>query len=232
MVFNQLALLFIHGAGSNPLVWHLQLKRFKEDATAIELPGHPTGSGCTSIEEYAEAVERQIEENHITKPIPVGHSMGGAIAIELALRKPNLGGLVLVGTGARLRVRQNFLSKIRENYAEACRLIAQWSVSTKSDPATIQSIAQEMLKANPEVAYGDFMACDKFDRMRDVERINCPTLIICGEDDRMTPPKYSQYLHDKIRNSRLLVIPGAGHSVMLEKHREFSDVIATFLASL
>jgi len=231
-VFGQLTLLFIHGAGSNPIVWHLQLKRFKEDATAMQLPGHPTGSGCISIEEYVQAVESQIEENHITDPIPVGHSMGGAIAIELALKNPHLKGLVLAGTGARLRVRPDFLSKIRENYAEACRLIAQWSVSATSEPVTVQSIAQEMLKVNSDVAYGDFMACDKFDRMKDVKRINCPTLIICGEDDRMTPPKYSQYLHEKIRNSRLLVVPGAGHSVMLEKHREFSDAIATFLASL
>ena len=92
MVFNQLTLLFIRGAGSNPLIWHLQLKRFKEDTTAIQLLDHPTGSGCTSIEECAKAVERQIEENRIRKPIPVGHSMGGAIVIELALRKPKLEG--------------------------------------------------------------------------------------------------------------------------------------------
>jgi pimeloyl-ACP methyl ester carboxylesterase len=231
-VLNQLTLIFIHGAGSNPLVWHLQLKRFKEDAIAIQLPGHPTGSGCTSIEEYAKVVEKYIEENHITKPIPVGHSMGGAIAIELALENAKLKGLVLVGTGARLRVRPEFLSKIRENYPEACKEIAQWSVSSTSVPATIQSIAQEMLKVNSEVTYRDFMACDRFDRMKDVERINCPTLIVCGEDDRMTPPKYSQYLHDKIRNSRLLSIPDAGHSVMLEKHRDVCEAIATFLASL
>ena len=56
----------------------------------------------------------------------------------------------------------------------------------------------EMLKINPEVTYGDFIACDRFDRMKEVEGIHCPTLILCGADDRLTPPKYSQYLHERI----------------------------------
>lgn len=214
------------------MIWHLQLARFKEKTAAIELPGHPTGSGFTTIEAYANAVEKYIENNHISNPVPVGHSMGGAIAIELALRNSDLAGLVLVGTGARLRVHQDILSKIHENYAEACKLIAQWSVSTTCDPVIVNRIAQEMLKISPTVTYGDFVACDKFDRMKDIDRIQTQTLIICGADDRLTPPKYSQYLHEKIRDSRLVVIPGAGHAVMLEKYRELGDELATFLASL
>jgi pimeloyl-ACP methyl ester carboxylesterase len=48
----------------------------------------------------------------------------------------------------------------------------------------------------------------------------------------MTPVKYSQYLHEKIKGSELVIIPGAGHSVMLEKHREFNQALDAFLASL
>ena len=183
------------------------------------------------MEEYVKAVESQIAENHLTEPIPVGHSMGGAIAIQLALRDTVLAGLVLVGTGARLRVRPEIL-KLRGNYAEACKFIAQCSVSTAADPVIVDSIAMEMLKVDPYVTYGDFVTCDKFDRLKEVERIRCPTLIVCGSEDTLTPPKYSVYLHERIRNSKLVVIPGAGHSVMLEKHREFGDAIASFLASL
>ncbi len=68
--------------------------------------------------------------------------------------------------------------------------------------------------------------------MNDVEKIDCRTMIICGADDQLTPPKYSQYLHQKIRNSRLHIIAGAGHSVMLEKHREFNLLLEAFSASL
>jgi len=232
MVFNRLTLIFIHSAGSSPVVWHIWLKHFKGNAIAIELPGHPTRYGCTTIEDCAKAVEKQIKENHVTRPIPVGHSMGGAVPIELALRNSDLAGLILVGTGARLKVHQDIPSKLRENYSEACGLVAQWSVATTHDPTTVDSIAREMLKINPEVTYGDFIACDRFDRMKEVEGIHCPTLILWGADDRLTPLKYSQYLHERIPGSRLVVIPGAGHSVMLEKYSEFGDAIATFLTSL
>jgi pimeloyl-ACP methyl ester carboxylesterase len=96
----------------------------------------------------------------------------------------------------------------------------------------VERIARDLLKVKPEVTLGDFMACDKFDRMSSVGDITCPTLVVCGEDDRMTPNKYSEYLHDRIKNSQLAIIPGAGHGVMLEKPHEFNRVLEAFLVSL
>ncbi len=223
--------LFIHGAAANPMVWRLQLLHFK-GALAVELPGHPTGPGCSTVEEYAASTEEYIRKNGVEGPVLVGHSMGGAIAITLALRRLDMAGLVLVGTGARLRVDPDILSQVKENYEEASKLVASWSISPRSDPVIADRISKEMLKVKPEVTFGDFEACDNFDRMNDVEKITCRTLIVCGEDDRMTPPKYSQYLHEKISGSKLVVIPGAGHSVMLEKHRIFNDALQAFLDSL
>jgi pimeloyl-ACP methyl ester carboxylesterase len=213
------------------MVWRLQLLHFK-GSLAVELPGHPTGSGYSTIEDYASSVEEYIRKEAVTEPVLIGHSMGGGIAITLALANFKLAGLVLVGTGARLRVHPALLSKVNENYEEASKLIATWSVSPSSDPTIAERIAQELLRMNSQVTYGDFMACDKFDRMNDVQKITCKTLIVVGEDDRMTPVKYSQYLHQKISGSKLVVIPGAGHSVMLEKHRLFNGAVEAFLDSL
>lgn len=211
--------------------WQLQLHHFR-DAQAISLPGHPEGSGYETIEEYVKWVEEYLQRNVGRGAVLVGHSMGGAIAIEYALRNSDLKGLVLVATGARLRVRQDILSKILEDYEEASKLIAGMSVSPSCDPIVVERIAKEMLNVNPKVTYGDFAACNGFDRMAEVGDIHTQVLVICGADDQLTPPKYSEYLHEKIRNSRLVVIPGAGHSVMLEKHREFNEALKAFLVSL
>lgn len=213
------------------MTWRMQMVHFK-DAVAVNLPGHPQGAGYSTIEDYFSFIERLIEDGAINAPILIGHSMGGAIAMTYALRNPNLKGLVLVGTGARLRVHPDILARIRTNYEQATKLIASWSVSPACDPVIIDRMAAEMLKVKSRVTYGDFAACDNFDRMNDLERISCKTLIVCGADDQLTPVKYSQYLNEKILNSRLVVIPGAGHSVMLEKHRAFNEVLDTFLGSL
>jgi pimeloyl-ACP methyl ester carboxylesterase len=226
-----LTLLFIHGAGASGKVWHLQLAHFR-GSLALDLPGHPTGSGCTSIEDYADFVGKYIESNAVKDLVVVGHSMGGAIAIELALRGTRMAGLILVGTGARLRVQPEILRTILGNYDEACKLVARWSVSQEAGGFIVNQIAQEMLKVKAEVAHGDFSACDRFDRMNDVEKISAKTLIVCGADDRLTPFKYSQFLHERIRDSKLVVVPDAGHSVMLEKHREFNGALEAFLSSL
>ena len=226
-----LTLLFIHGAGANPSVWHFQTIHFK-DSIAVELPGHPDGSGFRSVDEYARFVEHQIDDNPVREPVIVGHSMGGAIGIELALRKLDLRALVLVGTGARLRVRPEILLKIKENYEEAVKMLASWSVSASADPILVERVASDLMRISPEVTLGDFMACDKFDRMDRIGEVRCRTLVVCGEDDLMTPKKYSEYLHERIKGSELVTIPGAGHGVMLEKHREFNRALENFVASL
>jgi len=223
-------MIFIHGAGANPSVWHFQTIHFK-DAVAVQLPGHPNGSGRATVNDYADAVEEEVERLQVHQPILVGHSMGGAIAIELALRKKPVKALVLVGTGARLRVRPEFLRLIEQNYEGAAKLIASWSVAS-SDPILVDRIVRDLLMIKPEVTLGDFKACDQFDSMDRIGEIVCRTLIVCGEDDRMTPKKYSEYLRQKIVGSQLAVVPGAGHGVMLEKHREFNRVLDAFLASL
>lgn len=223
----ELTLLFIHGAGGGYATWRLQLLKFK-NAQAIILPGHPEGQGLDTIEDYADFVTEYVQAKQIHDLTLVGHSMGGAIAIEYALQEPNLKGLVLVGTGARLRVRQDLLSTIHENYSHACAMLAKLSVAPECDPIIIDRIRNELLKVSAEVTYGDFLACDKFDRMREVNRIQCPTLVICGTQDQLTPFKYSEYLHEKIRNSRLVKILQAGHSTFLEKHRIFNQLLWDF----
>jgi pimeloyl-ACP methyl ester carboxylesterase len=227
----QLTFVFVHGAGGGRITWRLQLTHFK-NAHAVELPGHPSGNGYATIGEYADFVERFIETHDIIDPILVGHSMGGGIAIECALRNPKLTGLVLVGTGARLRVRQDLLTMILQNYGQASKLIAKLCVAPDCDPVIVQRLASELLKVKPEVVHGDFLACNRFDRMNEVQMISCPTMVVCGTVDQLTPFKYSEYLHQKIRNSRLLAIANAGHSVMIETHREFNSALENFETSL
>jgi len=224
-------LLFVHGAGSSGAIWHLQLHEFR-DADALNLPGHPQGGGRRSIADYADFVQDYISQKKIENPMVVGHSMGGAIAMELAIRGVGLGALGLVGTGAKLRVNPDIISKLKQDYREACEMLAKWFVSPSAEPHIIDQIANDMQRIPQDVTLGDFLACDRFDRMNDVEKIKCRTIILCGQQDLLTPPKYSNYLHERIHGSRLVIVPGAGHAVMIEKYAAFNEALAAFYGSL
>ncbi|OHD71127.1 MAG: hypothetical protein A2W19_03995 [Spirochaetes bacterium RBG_16_49_21] len=97
-------LIFIHGAGNSGAAWHLQKRHFS-GSRAITLPGHPHGAPLESIDRYAAWLHDYIAENDFGAPVLAGQSMGGGIALSYALNYPDgLSGLVLVATGARLRV--------------------------------------------------------------------------------------------------------------------------------
>ena len=222
-------LVFIHGAGATHKVWRYQTLAFP-NSVALDLPGHPRGVGYSTISEYVQFVTKTIETRGLASVVLVGHSMGGAITIQIALSHPRfLAGIVLVGSGARLRVTPMILGEVTRDYTHAAEVIAHLAYSPRSDAKLRKASVQELLEVPAEVTYGDFQACDHFDEMNEISRIDLPTLLVCGEDDALTPLKYSQYMKERIRNARIIIIPDAGHSVMLEKPDELNNALRPFL---
>jgi pimeloyl-ACP methyl ester carboxylesterase len=78
----------------------------------------------------------------------------------------------------------------------------------------------------------DFLACDKFDIMDRVHEIKLPALVICGELDVMTPVKYANYLGARIANSKVEIVPQAGHFALAEKPEAVNKVIEDFLTGI
>jgi pimeloyl-ACP methyl ester carboxylesterase len=144
----------------------------------------------------------------------------------------DLEALVLVGTGARLRVKPEILTGIENRFEATVRLINDYAFSNKAPRELIQRGVETMLKTSPGVLLGDFTSCDQFDIMEQVANIQVPTLVLCGSDDLLTPPKYSQYLAKKIKNAKLDIIDGAGHMVMIERPEEFNRSVREFLKAV
>ncbi len=213
-------LVLIHGAGGNSMHWPGDLRRLPErDVYALDLPGHGRSAGpaCADIGAYAEVVREFTDALALPAFVLGGHSMGGAIALEFALRYAGrLVGLVLVGTGARLRVAPEILQGVQNDLAGTISLLADWAHGAQVDPNLDRIYRRRLREVEPAVLQADFLACDAFDRRADVAAITRPTLVICGADDRMTPVKYSQFLAEQIKGAELLIVPAAGHMVMLE----------------
>ncbi|MDE2179775.1 MAG: alpha/beta hydrolase [candidate division NC10 bacterium] len=230
-------IVFIHGAGGSHQVWLQQVRTLarRRRAIAVDLPGHgdSEGGGADRIEAYRDIVKKCMATLGLDRTVMVGHSMGGAITQSLALIHPGLlAAIVLVGTGARLRVQPQIFTGLQDDAKRTVELMTKWARAPGAQAELLQQDTDAILRTPVSVIEGDLRACNVFDLMDQVKAITLPTLVICGTDDLMTPPKYAEYLHRQINGSQLALIPAAGHMVMLEKPDKVSEGIDAFLERL
>jgi pimeloyl-ACP methyl ester carboxylesterase len=230
-------IVFIHGAGGSHQVWLQQLRTLgrRRKAIAVDLPGHgdSNGSGADRIETYRDVIKEFLTALGLDRTVVVGHSMGGAITQSLALDDPGLlAAIVLVGTGAKLRVNPQIFARLQEDSAGTVEQITKLARAPGATAEVLRQDIDAILRTSIPVIEGDLRACDAFDFMERVKAITLPTLVICGTDDLMTPPTYADYLHGQINGSQLQIVPAAGHMVMLEQPDEVSRGIETFLERL
>jgi pimeloyl-ACP methyl ester carboxylesterase len=168
----------------------------------------------------------------IPAAVIVGHSMGGAVALTLALKYPSqVLGLGLIGCGSKLRVSQILLEAVGNpnTFEAAVDMVNKNCFSSETPQNLLELSRQYMLGMRPPVLSGDFLACNEFDVTSQLEKINVPTLIICGAEDRMMPVKFSELLQNGIANSQLHILENAGHMVMLEQPDAVADLLKKFI---
>lgn len=214
--------------------WRYQTEYFP-NAEAINLPGHPHGELCTSVEDYTDWLWSYILDRGYSPPVLAGHSMGGAVVQMYALKYPrDIAGLVLIGTGARLRVAPQILSLVQEGIENPSVWVENFLEVQfgRIDLVMKKELTNKALELGAKVQLSDMLCCDKFDMMDSVHQIEVPTLILCGSQDEMTPPKYSSYLAARIKGSDLTVIDGGAHFVFAEKPEAVNQAIELFINSL
>jgi pimeloyl-ACP methyl ester carboxylesterase len=230
-------LVLVHGAGGSADLWQPQLDGLGDVARVVapDLPGHGPqgGRGGQSIAAYGEWLADFLEALGAARVVLAGHSMGGAIAQTLALARPQrLAGLILVGTGARLRVPVSILELLREHPVEGQSLIQELSYAAGTPRERVAVADRVRREAAPLVTLGDYLACDGFDVRAQLGTVRVPTLVVTGTEDRLTPLKYGRFLAEAIPGARLVEVPAAGHFPQLEQPATVNAAIRAFLADL
>ena len=227
-------LVFIHGAGGSGAFWQAQIKGLSSrvNTLAIDLPGRgrSIGDGRQTIAGYAEDVAGFLNEIDIQTPIICGLSMGGAIAQQMLLAYPKrLKAGILIATGAKMEVAPAFFETIEKDYKGFTGWLSKICVSKKTDPHKADPFREDLLRCRPEVTINDFRACDRFDVVDQISAINSPVLVVTAEEDKLTPPKFGDFLEKEIKNASRVHIMDAGHIVPIENPDEVNKTITKFL---
>jgi len=235
------SLFFIHGSGSDHSAWSHQYGRLhkKYNIVAVDLPGHghSGGGGESDVARYCLSVKTLLDILSLKHAVIVGHSLGAAIALRFAINYPQeIAGIVLVGGGMKMPVNPFFLDFLKTNPAEVpveiIDLICKYSLAKENRSKFSASLQKSISQAKVDVLYGDLSACNKLDLTQELDKIHVPALVICGAEDKMTPPDFSRQLAAGISGATLEIIEGAGHMVMLERPAEFNMILTKFTESI
>lgn len=225
--------LLVHGAGGTHLDWPAEIRRLPEaNAVALDLHGHgrSSGEGRQTISAYAADVVAFMDALKLKKAVICGHSMGGAIAQTMAVSYPDrVQGLILVCTGAKLGVHPDLLNGMLTELSRSVTQIVNGYYGETGNDSMRRRTFQRLMEFNPTILYNDYAACNIFDLRDQIKAIRVPTLIIGGSVDRMTPFKFSEYLHEQITGSQLVRVEDGAHMAMLEQPQFVSDAIRTWL---
>lgn len=172
-----------------------------------------------------------------------GLSMGGYVAQEVMRRAPDrVERLTLMDTSARLdddkqrRRREALIAQVRrsnpEQFQGVTRRLLPLLIHEKrqSDPAFVEPI-QRMAKSVGLEAYirQQTVILGRPDSRDDLARIDCPTLVVCGADDVLTPPEMSEEIASGIANARLVMIEDCGHLATMEQPEAVNDAMRAWL---
>ena len=232
---SQPTVVLLHGAGFDHTAWALHSRWFAHHGYGVlvpDMPGHGRSCGAPlrSIAEMADWTAALLEAAGVARATLVGHSMGSLVALETAARHPaKVSALGLIGTTATMNVGPDLLKAAEANDHAAVDMVSIWGLGFDAElggslaPGLwMHGGAQRVLeRCPPGVLFSDLSACNAYqDALAAASKITVPTTLVLGERDMMTPSRGGKALAAALPNSRIVVLPGAGHMMMAERPDE------------
>jgi len=226
-------LLCLHGAGGNGA----QFDDFAAALTghspiAFDQPGHGRSGGLDSlgsIERMSIFAQAFAAKLGLPPRVLVGHSMGGAVALQMTLDAPSdVRALVLVGSAAHLPIPDEAVERSRlVTEGKARREFVKEIFSPKTSPDIMRRNFMEDLKTDPRAGHGDLLALRDFDLRSRLGELDLPVLVVRGDAELLQAQ--SAELVEKIPGAKSVVIPDAGHMVTMEQPAALAKAVGEFL---
>ena len=237
------AMVFLHGAGMDHTVWQLPARSFAWHGHAVlapDLPGHGRSEGPAlgSVAAMAAWAGRLLDAAGVREAALVGHSMGGAIALEAAAAMgERITRVALLGTAAAIPVHRDLLAAAREQPDTAYRMMTAWAFGARAkmggNPAPglwMTGAAMALFARNAAgLLAADLDACNAWKTGAEAARkLRCPSLVLLGANDIMPPTRTGRELAALIAGSRTVTIEDCGHMMQAEAPDAVLDALLGF----
>ncbi len=232
------SILLMHGSGLTHIVWSLHEQFYASQGYNIlsaDLPGHGNSEGPSlkSIEEISDWIKSLMNVLDITKIIIIGHSQGCLVGIDFAARYENLlSSLVLVAGSYKMPVNKDLIDLAEAGDEKAVLLMMKWGYEGSKafiGGNPVKKIINSSREIR-EVLAVDLNACNNYKGGKEsLEKINCPTLCIFGDLDKMVTLEVGNKMALMIKNSEKKVINNCGHMIIFEKAFEMRQIVKEFL---
>ncbi len=239
--------VLIHGWASSSRMWSSTIEHIQDRyrCVSLDLPGHgdldKPAAGWYSIAHFAQVVEAVSQAAGLDAPVLFGHSMGGAVALQLAIDSslaPRA--LVLVNPLVVGPVRPEWRHWLYRPALAVGRRV--WPVASdllerstngrpKRKPGGTGRLRQraDLAKTTADLAIGSMKAALNCDLMDDLPHVACPTLFVLGDRDRTIPPERGRLAASRVPNAKLVEL-SAGHHPFDRARREYLQALDRFLA--
>ena len=232
------SILLMHGSGLSHIVWSLHEQFYVTqgfNVLSVDIPGHGNSEGPSlkSIEEISDWIRSLMRTLDILKITIIGHSQGSLVGIDFASRYPDLiSKLVLVAGSYKMPVNQDLIDLAEAGDEKAILLMMKWGY--EGSKAFIGgNPVKKIIKSSRdiiEVLAVDLNACNNYKNgEQSLEKINCSTLCIFGDLDKMVPVKAGTKMSERIKNSETKIISNCGHMIIFEKAFEMRKIVKDFL---
>jgi len=242
------AVLFLHAFPLGLSMWDAQAEALHDKHAVVRFDdrgfgGSPPGDALLTMERIGDDAAALLDHLEISQAVVCGCSMGGYAAFAFARRHPTrLRGLVLQDTRATAdtpearKGRGELAAKVLKEGAQAAadaflpQLVGE--TTKKERPELIEQLRAVILKTSPR-GIADALAglAARADSTPFLREIRVPTLVVCGEEDTITPVADSEAMQKAIAGAKLKVIPKAGHLSNLERPEPFNEALLSFLAA-
>ena len=228
----------MHGSGLTHIVWSLHEQFYASqgfNVLSVDLPGHGNSEGPSlkSIEKISDWIKSLMLKINIEKIIIVGHSQGGLVGIDFASRYSELiEKIVLVANSYKMPVNQDLIDLAEAGDEKAVLLMMKWGYEGSKAFIGGNPVKKIVNSARDirEVLAVDLNACNNYKNGENaIKKINCPTLCIFGDLDKMVPVKVGLKMSEQITNSETKIISDCGHMIIFEKAFEMRKLVKEFI---